>query len=770
MTWLLILLSPALSLASEYKEQLLVINDDSFSDHQAIKPRIQIYTGPIVELEALVEQSITNRQWQTIKAVDLPFFDEGSPWYRFSLHNDTTEIRNLVVNFPVSPLQNLAVSYVHNQQVTQRFLTGVWQAQQDRPIDYSQFAMPLVLQPGEEVSVYMQVATSPKRILGSLAVFNQVDFYAFQARNAALYGTHIGLGVAVILFNFILVLVLKEIRYLWFILFAAGQILIIAALGGKSTTVLLNIAPSLVPHEILLYGAFASIGIVLFANTILDLKQQAPLVYRIALYAAISMTLMTLYSVFAIQSMYRFIILALPAAVIFAIIAFYAIRKSLHGDTAVRLFTLGVLLPLIAIAYLSYDSIFQGLLLNHSYDASLLLLCMANLLRIGNLKRKEEMAQLASESKSQFISQLSHEIRNPMNGIVGMSQLLLNSEQNEEDHKRTRIIYQSASSLLSILNDVLDYSKISANQMQLERIPFELSSLLMSSSEIYRSQCESQNTSLEVKIDPKLSRYFYGDPGRISQILSNLLSNAVKFTENGHIFLSVNSEHNGTLCFAVSDDGIGIARSQIKHLFKEYQQARPSIARQFGGTGLGLPICQRLAKLMNAEIQVSSEAGMGSTFSLLIPLEAAPDDSQALNHQSTIEPLSKPLHILFAEDNTVNSLVLSSLLKVMNCSFTATTNGREAFNCYLNSLKTDSPAFDCILMDCEMPILGGIETTELIRQHERQQQLSHPIPIIALTGHVMPEYVERCRRAGMNKVLTKPIDTEALAKSLKNLH
>lgn len=752
-------------------ENILIIDKDNLGEHDFLRPSAisahNLDTQPT--LDALLELDRKGAtEWRSINAFDLPIYTEQQRWYRIKLHNQSAQPQSLILDFPISPIKHLEVAYVKDGEITQRFSTGVWQKQSERPVDYSLFAMPLKLEAGDSVDVYLNAVVTPRRTLSSLRVFEQLSFYRFLASNDALYGIHIGLGISVVLFNFILVLILKELRYSWFIVFALGQIAIIASLGGKSTSFFLEIFPALVPHEILFYGSMAAFGIVLFADTIVDMRRTAPLAFKIALLAASAFPGLLLYSVLFDPGHFRFLYLGAPALVIFSVIVYQAIKASLQGDVAMRLLAIGLLLPLAALVYLSYSRLYQDLLLNFAYDISLILLCLANLLRIGNLKRNEELALLASDAKSTFISELSHEVRNPMNGIVGMSQLLMNSDIDDKNRKRAMVIHQSASSLLDILNDVLDYSKISANKMELERIPFELHSLVMTAAEIYRSQCELQDTTLNISIDPDLPQHFYGDPSRINQILSNLLSNAVKFTEGGVIDLSVyyhNSERN-QLAFSVKDNGIGISREQLQTLFRDYEQATPSIARQFGGTGLGLPICLRLARLMKGEILVDSEEGKGSQFTLVIPLSAARDAAVSSPIEKKVQAFSKSLNILYAEDNTINSQVLSSLLENLNCTYSATTNGREAVNAYINSMVPGNETFDCIIMDCEMPVLGGIEAAEQIRAFETEQNLSRAIPILALTGHVLPEYEQRCLNVGMNQVLTKPLSIAALRNAL----
>lgn len=245
----------------------------------------------------------------------------------------------------------------------------------------------------------------------------------------------------------------------------------------------------------------------------------------------------------------------------------------------------------------------------------------------------------------------------------------------------------------------------------------------------------------------------------------------MKFTTEGSIYLKVDyyDKEQQQVCFSVRDEGIGIAENQLDKLFEGYEQANSSIARQFGGTGLGLPICKRLATLMKGRLEVSSKQGEGSCFRLIVPLDAATNLVNENRPIANNDSLKRPLHILFAEDNPVNIHVLSAFMKKLECSFQISHNGQQAIAAYLASLKGNLPRFDCILMDCEMPILGGIEATEEIRKKEIELGIDKGISIFALTGHVLPEYAQRCSRAGMNKVLTKPIDMNQLIRTLNSV-
>lgn len=531
---LVVLISPALG------GNLLSVDGSTFEPRVAVYPtlsQLEAVPAKLAIEDLLAGENAVEIEWKTASADSLPLYSETPLWYRFRAQNKSAEKLALVLDFPASSTKQLSVFYVRDKQLIKGFHTGSWQPQSLRPVDYSHYAMPLDLEALDTLTVYINTAVTPRRTMSSMRIFAAPDFYAYHAKNEALYGRTMGLGAGIILFSFILLVLLKDIRYIWFVLYALGELLVIALIEGQSTSFLLDYAPLLVPFEVLLYSALSAIGLFLFADTVLNLKENARIGYWLALIAAGCFVFLAAYSLLASllidHPFIRFVYLVPMAGVIYAVIVIQGLRQSWRGDAAIRLFTFGILMPALSVFYVAYSTKNHDLVLNTSVMISMILLCIANLLRIGQLKRNEELAVLSSQAKSSFISQLSHEIRNPMNGIIGMSQILMTSELDAENKKSVSIIHQSASSLLSILNDVLDYSKIEAHKMQLERIPFELRSLVMSAANIYTAQCRIENIECEIVIADDLPCHFYGDPNRLTQILSNLLSNAGEIHHRG---------------------------------------------------------------------------------------------------------------------------------------------------------------------------------------------------------------------------------------------
>ena len=384
----------------------------------------------------------------------------------------------------------------------------------------------------------------------------------------------------------------------------------------------------------------------------------------------------------------------------------------------------------------------------------------------------KDEAQAANRAKSEFLANMSHEIRTPMNGIMGMQELLratpLNSEQEEYVHSAQ----ESADSLLSILNAILDLSKIEAGRMELERQPFAISKVLDEISRLMMAGAKRKGLELTWAIDPSVPSAVEGDSLRLRQVLSNLVGNAIKFTAKGGVHISVRMESRNEsdveLRFAVADTGIGVPPELREAIFEPFRQADTSVSRKFGGTGLGLAISRSLVELMGGRIWVESEERRGSVFcfsALFQPasaLPASPAPLVKLDDAVFDRPVQRQLSILLAEDNPVNQLVALRALERAGHSVSTAVNGREAV------AKSADTRFDLILMDVQMPEVDGLEAIREIRR--REEGTAHHIFVMALTACAMKGDRERCLAAGMDGYFTKPLNLRELLDWLSHFH
>lgn len=379
--------------------------------------------------------------------------------------------------------------------------------------------------------------------------------------------------------------------------------------------------------------------------------------------------------------------------------------------------------------------------------------------QVALLREAMVRAEAASEAKGQFLAVVSHEIRTPLNGVLGMAQAMEHDPLPKVQRERLKIIVESGDALLTILNDILDLSKIEADKLELEDVEFDMGDLVSSTAASVRGALDRKG--LDFKLDFPLDArgIFRGDPLRVGQVLANLLSNAVKFTDRGKITLTVRFD-GALVSFRISDTGMGIEPENLSRLFDKFVQADSTITRRFGGTGLGLAICRQLATAMGGDIAVDSRPGIGSDFTVTLPLprvrESAPSPGQRV---SDTPAANSDLRILVAEDNSVNQLVLMTLLGQAGLRPVMVGDGAAAVAAW------EGARWDLILMDVQMPLMDGVTAVREIRKREAESGMT-PTPILALTANAMTHQIDEYRAAGMDGVVAKPIEVASLFEAM----
>lgn len=704
-------------------------------------------------------------------------YRRGACWFHFRMENRSGQPLPLMLqlDFPVLDRVELFAP----GSATPHVLTGDLQPFTSRPLATRAYVFPLTLDAGRQQDYFLRVATTSAFNI-PLAVSSREHYAAEQEIESWINGAGFGIAIGLVIYHLFLWLAVRENVFRSYVLFVSSGFFFLLCFNGLAYRLWPN-SPDWNAHAQLFFLCNMLAAATLVTRDYLgpgNMDRRAELALKLAMIVCAVMAWLQ----FAIPLEMGYPMQPLLTIPVVALIVYVTLPSLKRGVEASRVLLLGwvlliamaLLLSLQALGIFSFLPIIitlRGVELTFILQQLLLALALAD--RLNALKREkaeQEQAALRAEAesaaKTEFLARMSHEIRTPMNALLGIAQLLQDTRLDKTQKRYVDTLLGSGHSLLHVIDDVLDYSKIVAGKVELEMIDFNLLDLLDECVQIFSIKVREKSISLVCERARDLPVYVCGDVGRLRQVLLNLLSNAIKFTEAGTVHLRASldeqTDAHVRLHFEVEDSGIGIATEKLPLLFNSFTQADSSTSRQYGGTGLGLAICRQLVELMQGRISVSSALNQGSLFRFSVLLRTSALREAPAAQDALTDIRFDGAQALVVEDNSINQLVISGFLQKLGIRVRLAGSGLEA----LDILRARQQSFDVIFMDCEMPGMDGFEATRQLRQWERQQGVKSHV-VIALTAHALPEHRTLCLAAGMDDYLSKPLLMPRLIERLR---
>ena len=766
--------------------------------------------------DVLREEQQGRRDWSQANALFPNYgFSSSAYWVKLPfVSRSTQEQWILQLNYPLMDEIEL---YVPNEQGQyQQYLSGDSLPFSTRQLKDRSFAFPITLPTNTTRDIYLRLKSRDSMII-SISLLTPDVFHDNQRQEGFLFGMYYGAILIILLYNIYLFVILRDQNHLHYIMVLSCYAVIELSLNGVGSMYLWGEFPEVAKR-------IRPFAIVLLSLTSFILTKTFLQIPKITLGRVNIDPFFTAFIIIALVGAWIFpftfaIQLAMLTAFIAAPIMYGAgIYIWRHGNRLGMYFTLGwsgLIIGGSVNVLRAFDilpvnfwttygsqvgSISTLLILNTALTDRLRFLQQENeaaqrstilkqeednrlldqmvrerteelLLKSQEAEKAKLQAETAVRVKSEFLANMSHEVRTPMNGMIGMTQLLADTPLNIEQKHYINTIQSSCEALLRIINDILDYSKIDAGKLSIEHANFDLYRLIDECALLFALHAKERGLPIKTEILPDVPRWMVGDSTRIRQIIINLLGNAYKFTEHGAVtlraYLRKDNGKDGVLVqFEVQDTGIGITNEQRERLFQSFSQADSSVTRKYGGTGLGLVICRSLVRLMDGEIGVKSVPSQGSIFWFYVLMYHGSEvitktKIEKARAASPNYPDLSGLRVLIAEDNPTNQMVIVGMLKKYNIRPTVTNDGLEALQVFM-SIES---GFDVVFMDCEMPNMDGYTATERIREWEKNRHLA-PILIYGVSAHALAEYQQRGIGLGMNDFLVKPLKQDDLSKAL----
>lgn len=706
-------------------------------------------------------------------------FTSDNYWIRFQIENSNEQSKVYYLE-TARPITDVAELYQIESNEIQIFKSGDQIPFGERQVKHRSTIFKIEL-PSQSINqFYVHLKSDGETINLPLTLYDEVDFWQSNYKQQLFLGLFYGLLLLAGLIYLFFYTSLKEKSFLYYGLYVFSIALMQATLDGLIFQYIFPKGGFLNDKAVMITALLSNFFLLKYCEYFLQVNQRLvsfrklfKLVYFIlaVLLAMVFISPATLEFAYPMSNLNGLISLVLILTTVF--VMRYR-RMSIDPFFSIGIFFLviGLLgfvmnnLSLLPNNFYTLNSAKFGT----AFEVIFLSLSMTNLIK--KLREEKEKSQEDALQKSQEISQLktyfmsnmSHELRTPINAIMGIAEIELEEQTNNEHRKQFEIIKNASLSLLSHVNDILDFEKIEKNELQLKNEDFNPSILLNQISNNWKTEAENKGLNYEFEMDYDIPTRVNGDAERFIQIINNILGNAVKFTNSGSISfkLRCSPQPNNVYRFSMNviDTGVGMSPDIKKNVFDSFNQMRHNHNRQFGGIGLGLAIVKHLVELFEGQINIESEEGKGTEVFVDLPLKFKPSTSGRINSSSTSFKTAKPMHVLVVEDNLMNQMVMRKLLgSLPNISFAVVSNGTEA----LDTLKKD--VYDMVLMDLQMPIMDGYEATKIIRSGDLGTTIMQ-IPIIAVTADAMQETKQRVLDIGMNDYMTKPVNKELLLEKM----
>lgn len=691
-------------------------------------------------------------------------------WARVRLHSRGENNYYRYIAFENSLYDFIDAYIFKNGEQISHFQGGEGYPFHVRPIDNRNVIFPLQIDSKEILDIYFRLSDLHS---GTVAIkLVSPDYYAGRDQ-MTVAGLMLYSGFMIIIFIYYtaIYLVIRRVEFISYSVFVLISTIFALVQHGVALQFLWPNFPewALISDPVMLMLSAAA-GY-WFLREFCHLKTESPFFYWVlSLFIVFQVILIGGFVLLDEGAMFNLAIRAMIPGIICAVIV--VVMLAIKGAASAKSFALawlfmsvGVLAQIFSSIGIIERNVFtnNGFMIGNVFYVLILSFSLARLVQEMESERIHAISM--SKTKSEFFAKMSHELRTPIHGVLGLVELLADTPMSEFQKRYIKLINVTGKSLLSVVNDLLDYSKIEAGEMRLNQQVFSIKDLTEEVAAIFSHNYKYGDVPLRIDVSELGSNTVFGDKEKIKQVLLNLLSNAFKFTKEGYVELTVGLESVGQQCylFAVRDTGVGIVDSDKAHLFDAFYQVNKHQSGDVKGTGLGLAICQQMAQLMGGVIEAESELNKGATFTLKIPLESSVAE-QAIDSvaaQGTDE-IERSLNILVAEDNITNQIVMQGMLKKLGHKITIVENGHDA----IQVLNLEDNSFDLVLMDHDMPVMNGVDATIALRKSSGKNR---DIMVVAMTAHNSEEIKSECLAAGMNDFLSKPLSLNQLDRKLMSI-